>query len=290
MTQRTDLPRVIDTGAFFDARAAEVQSRSSLFCRRCCRRGSITCCMPHTCHVRGAILQIGDIMSGVRGVILMLCSMRQVQALQQVLSADRGQASGQHGGRQGRRRTTSYKSYRHTRRPNRKLQEQAVAVEASRAAAAATGNTAPEAGGKSTAAEAAAAAQRPTSRAMRRRPGRLQAAAEQSCAAEPVRPAQAGASLRKLETHLWHAKRMVMQERWANPGSIGCRPPIHEDSPWDSQEHEHVTGIPHCICPRFAHDFIVQLQMGPPAAGRRSGQGSRQPPRAAAAAQRLLAA
>ena len=144
----------------------------------------------------------------------MLCSVEQVHALQQVLSAAAGQVSTQQCNRRSRRRTTSYKSYRHTRRPNSKLQQLVSDAEAAPTADAASGVTAPEPSGKSPTADAAPTeAQRPTSRAMRRRPGRLRAAAEQSCAAEPVDPGRPGAPPRKLETHLWHAKRMDMQER-----------------------------------------------------------------------------
>lgn len=137
----------------------------------------------------------------------------QVQALQQVLSAGRGGPNGQHAGRQARRRTTSYKSYRHVRRPNAKLRQaagtgqnnpDAADIKAAEAAAAA----APDGGG-----DAAAVAERPTSRAMRRRPGRLRAAAERSCATDVAAAGQLGRS-RRLETHVWHAKRMSMQERW----------------------------------------------------------------------------
>lgn len=143
--------------------------------------------------------------------LIVSASFEQVKALQQVVAAGPGQASSQHaGGRQSRRRTTSYKPYRHTRRPNRKLQQ---------AAAAGAADAVPQGGDGSaagpTASEAPVASERPTSRAMRRRPGRLRGAAERSCATEPAVARQAGQLPRQLETHTWHAKRMSMQERWA---------------------------------------------------------------------------
>ncbi len=58
------------------------------------------------------------------------------------------------------------------------------------------------------------AAVRRESRAARRRPGRLRAAAEASCAADPAEAA-AGVPPRRLETHIWHAKRFQMQLRCA---------------------------------------------------------------------------
>ncbi|KIY93024.1 hypothetical protein MNEG_14939 [Monoraphidium neglectum] len=50
---------------------------------------------------------------------------------------------------------------------------------------------------------------RPTNRAMRRRPALVQAAAEASCAADPAAPGFEGP--RRLETHVWHARRMAMK-------------------------------------------------------------------------------
>ncbi len=59
------------------------------------------------------------------------------------------------------------------------------------------------------------AAVRRESRAARRRPGRLRAAAEASCAIDPAEAA-VDAPPRRLETHIWHAKRFQMQVRYAS--------------------------------------------------------------------------
>ena len=59
------------------------------------------------------------------------------------------------------------------------------------------------------------AAVRRESRAARRRPGRLRAAAEASCAVDPA-DAAADAPPRRLETHIWHAKRFKMHDRYAS--------------------------------------------------------------------------
>ncbi|KAG2426616.1 hypothetical protein HXX76_012931 [Chlamydomonas incerta] len=102
----------------------------------------------------------------------------------------------------------------------------------------------------------AAQAGRPTNRAMRRRPARLQAQVEASCAVDLAPPpggpaagthvgggagvstgagdaaAEAGASagsagagdgapLRRLESHVWHARRMAMEARGSSSGSGG---------------------------------------------------------------------
>ena len=47
---------------------------------------------------------------------------------------------------------------------------------------------------------------------MRRRPGRLRAAAAASCAKD-VADAEADTAPRRLETHVWHAKRFAMHTR-----------------------------------------------------------------------------
>ena len=60
--------------------------------------------------------------------------------------------------------------------------------------------------------QAECAAAPPESRAARRRPGRLRAAAEASCAVDPAETA-ADAPPRRLETHVWHAKRFKMHVR-----------------------------------------------------------------------------
>lgn len=52
------------------------------------------------------------------------------------------------------------------------------------------------------------------SRAMRRRPGRLRAAAEASCA-QDLRARSPEAAPRRLETHVWHAKRFAMHVKCA---------------------------------------------------------------------------
>ena len=49
----------------------------------------------------------------------------------------------------------------------------------------------------------------PMSRRMRRRPARLQREIEDSCTRVPGE----SCSLRRLETHIWHAKRMTMCKR-----------------------------------------------------------------------------
>ncbi len=54
---------------------------------------------------------------------------------------------------------------------------------------------------------------RPTNRAMRRRPGLLQAACEGSCCEDFLGSASASLKPRRLETHTWHAKRMQMMHR-----------------------------------------------------------------------------
>ena len=56
---------------------------------------------------------------------------------------------------------------------------------------------------------------RPTNRAMRRRPALLQAAVEQTTCQDLLSAVARGQGLqlRKLETHIWHAKRMQMQTR-----------------------------------------------------------------------------
>ena len=65
---------------------------------------------------------------------------------------------------------------------------------------------------------------RPTNRAMRRRPGLLQAACEDSCCKDLLGSAGGAETLtpRRLETHIWHAKRMQMIERWT---PISCHQP-----------------------------------------------------------------
>ena len=74
-------------------------------------------------------------------------------------------------------------------------------------------------GGQETDGDAAVARE---SRAARRRPGRLRAAAEASCAADPAEAA-AGAPPRRLETHIWHAKRFKMQDKYACTASTRPR-------------------------------------------------------------------
>lgn len=56
---------------------------------------------------------------------------------------------------------------------------------------------------------AAAISKRPTNRAMRRRPALVQAAAEASCRSDPAAAGFEGQ--RRLETHVWHARRMTMR-------------------------------------------------------------------------------
>ncbi|GIL73796.1 hypothetical protein Vretimale_5343 [Volvox reticuliferus] len=83
---------------------------------------------------------------------------------------------------------------------------------------------------------ATTAAVRPTNREMRRRPARLQSAAEASCSRdlvsaatasdrnldavtmerETVRGLEADSELRRLETHVWHARRMAMERSWGH--------------------------------------------------------------------------
>jgi hypothetical protein len=50
---------------------------------------------------------------------------------------------------------------------------------------------------------------------MRRRPALLQAACEASCARDPASDGFPGSEApRRLETHMWHARRMTMREGW----------------------------------------------------------------------------
>ncbi|KAK9829054.1 hypothetical protein WJX72_003659 [[Myrmecia] bisecta] len=107
-----------------------------------------------------------------------------------------------------RRRATSHNSYKHRRRPNTKLAEkrQRLADETTAAAELGCEGEAPAL----------------NNRAMRRRPGRMQQSVVDSCAGEPgLREALRA---RRLETHVWHAKRMEMKERWGHvlaEGAVG---------------------------------------------------------------------
>jgi len=182
------------------------QTASSHHCRRTGNCGAL----PSHCNAGSSRRRIGDVLLNKNPTQMPT----QVQALQKSLSAGRSDGDGagagagaeQRGRKKAFRRTMAHKQYSHPRRPNVKLQKQA-------AEAAATAAAAPD-GSDGDAAEY----QSPTSRAMRRRPGQLRAAAEQSCAGDAVGGRQ-DALPRKLETHVWHAKRMHMQERWARPAA-----------------------------------------------------------------------
>jgi hypothetical protein len=102
--------------------------------------------------------------------------------------------------RQLRRRTRSHNPYSHRRRPNAKLQ--ASRQQEKDDGAVATERPPP-----------AAAAASFTNRAMRRRPGRLQAQIAESARWTEAALVEEGAGARRLETHLWHAKRCTMVSR-----------------------------------------------------------------------------
>lgn len=94
-----------------------------------------------------------------------------------------------------RRRARSHNAYRHTRRPNAKLvelrkqQDQGVQTDTE------------------------GVLEVPTNRKMRRRRGRLQAQFAQSAQWDESTLVVDEGSKRRLETHLWHVKRLSMIER-----------------------------------------------------------------------------
>lgn len=176
------------------------------------------------------------------------------------IDVNSGKTAGPGGGKmEGRqRRTTSHSRRHHLRRPNLMLQAAAQAAAdaaAARSPAAAAAAARPDSAAMHDVATATADAVagiefaqqaaaeipglaagnpiaqgldlscaqphvRPTSRAMRRCPGRLQAAALASCAAVLDTDPNHGSDddtgrvqLRMLETHRWHVKRMEMRQR-----------------------------------------------------------------------------
>ncbi|BDA43704.1 probable ribonucleases P/MRP protein subunit POP1 at N-terminal half [Coccomyxa sp. Obi] len=104
-----------------------------------------------------------------------------------------------------RRRATSHNSYVHRKRPNIKLhaKRQKADIDAGEEAECSTADHEPE-----------AEAPRYENRAMRRRRGRLQQQIVQRCSS--FNPGAEASTSRRLETHVWHAKRMSMVTRWGH--------------------------------------------------------------------------
>ncbi|KAK9798520.1 hypothetical protein WJX73_006734 [Symbiochloris irregularis] len=108
--------------------------------------------------------------------------------------------------RQLRRRTRTHTSYKHFRRPNKRLTARRLAAKADQL-------TLPQPVSPGSAHDNGSAAQAGwealVCRRMRRARGPMQAREEASCCQEPVPGGK-----RRLETHTWHAKRFKMTQRW----------------------------------------------------------------------------
>lgn len=105
-----------------------------------------------------------------------------------------------------RRRTRSHNSYTHRRRPNAVLQPLREQLKAAPPSADVPADSA-------TPAPAAATPATYNNRAMRRRTGRLQAQFAESCRWTEASLERSDGPARRLETHLWHAKRSTMVAR-----------------------------------------------------------------------------